>query len=71
MELKEALRVQTHVEVKHQCHCTYGSEIGRQAAHKKTTKIHIFIHVLKVNINFQCKKNLSKKLPNSMTLYLY
>ena len=44
----------------HQCHCACRSEMetliiydaGRQAAHKKTSKI----HVLKVNINFQRKK---------------
>ena len=73
MELTEALR---H-KCKHQCHCACSSEIGtfiindagRQATHKKTTKIHVLVesrqttfytHVLKVYINFQRKKNFQK-----------
>jgi len=44
MDLKEALKVQTHAKVyKHQCHCAYNSEIEtctinaarRQATQKK------------------------------------
>ena len=62
------------LKCKHQCHCQCSSEIGkciindagRQAAHNKQQKYTF----LKVNIKFQCKKILSKKLTNSMTIYL-
>jgi hypothetical protein len=64
------------LKCKHQCHCACSSEIGtyviddagRQAAHTKQRKYTFYAHVLKVNINFQCKKiNTFKKLPNSTT----
>ena len=70
VELKDALRVQ--------CHCACSSEIGtsliddagRQAAHKKQRKYMLYTYVLKVNINFQLKKNFKtiSKLNNILPL---
>jgi hypothetical protein len=65
------------LKCKHQCHCVRSSyiatciinETGRQAAHKKQRKYHLYIHVLVVNINFQ-RKTKFKKLLSSTTLYL-
>ena len=53
------------LDCKHQWHCACSSQIctyiikdaGRQAAHKKQRKYTFYIHVLKVNINFQRNKN--------------
>ena len=67
------------LKCKNQCHCACSSEIGiciiiddgRQAAHKKTTKIHALYSC------FECKYSLSvstkkkKKLPNSTTLIFH
>jgi hypothetical protein len=61
------------LKCKHQCYCACSLEIGtriiddagRPVAHKKQR----FILVLKININFQRKKNFLKELPNLTTLY--
>ena len=77
------------LKCRHQYHCRCSPETGtciindagRQAAHKKTTKIHIFLvkslqttfytHVLKLYINFQSKKTKTfKKITNWQALSL-
>jgi len=65
MGLKEAHALM--LKCKHQCHCTCSSEIwtcinddGRQAAHKKQTKIHVLYSCFEGKINYQRKKSFQK-----------
>ena len=50
---------------KHQCHSVCSLEIGtciiNEAAHKKERKYTFYVHILKVDINFQRKKKTKKK----------